>query len=78
MHFPDGSKEVMKPGMIALIHGGDFYQLENTGDAPMYLIGHRSGRSEDNKHVNYEMRKDINALPPEERDRIRDGGRTPS
>ncbi len=78
MHFPDGGKSVMTPGMIALIHGGDFYQLENTGDGPMYLIGHRSGRSEDNKHVNYEMRKDINALPPEERDRIRDGGRTPT
>ncbi len=71
MHFPDGGKSVMKPGMIALIHGGDFYQLENTGDGPMYLIGHRSGRSGDNKHINYETRKDLNEMSPEERDKIR-------
>ncbi len=74
MHFPDGGKSVLKPGMIALIHGGDFYQLENTGDGPMYLIGHRSGKSEDVKHINYELRKDIKELSPEERDRIRSGG----
>ncbi len=74
MHFPDGGKSVMKPGMIALIHGGDFYQLENTGDGPMYLIGHRSGRSGDNKHINYETRTDLNEMSPEERDKIRGGG----
>jgi len=74
MHFPDGGKSVMKPGMIALIHGGDFYQLENTGDGPMYLIGHRSGRSGDNKHINYETRKDLNEMSPEERDKIRGSG----
>ena len=46
MHFPDGGKAVMKPGMAALIHGGDFYQLENTGTGPMILMGNRSGPSE--------------------------------
>ncbi len=78
MHFPDGGKSVMKPGMIALITGGDFYQLENTGDGPMYLIGHRSGSYEKTKHINYELRKDIKELSPEERDRIRGGGRIPT
>ncbi len=31
MHFPDREKAVMGPGMTALIQGGSFYQLENTG-----------------------------------------------
>jgi len=76
MHFPDGGEAVLTPGMIALIHGGDFYQLENTGTGPMMLIGHRSGPSEAIKHINYELRKDLKELTPEERDRIRGGGRT--
>jgi len=73
MHFPGGGKEVMTPGMIALIHGGDFYQLENTGTAPMILIGNRSGPS-GVKHINYETRKDLNAMSPEEKAKIRGGG----
>jgi len=71
MHFPDGGKEVMTPGMIALIHGGDFYQLENTGTGPMILIGNRSGPSGVIKHINYETRKDLNEMSPEERGWIR-------
>lgn len=74
MHFPDGSKTVMKPGMVALIHGGSFYRLENTGNGPMVLMGNRSGPSEAIQHINYELRKDIKELSPEERDRIRHGG----
>src|SRR5207237_948860 len=34
MHFPDGGKAVMKPGMVATITSGSFYQLENTGAGP--------------------------------------------
>ncbi len=74
MNFPDGGKAVMKPGMVALIHGGDFYQLENTGSGPMVLMGNRSGPSGAIKHINYELRKDIKELDPEERERIRHGG----
>ena len=74
MNFPDGGKAVMKPGMVALIHGGDFYQLENSGNGPMVLMGNRSGPSEAIKHINYELRKDIKELDPEERERIRHGG----
>ena len=33
MRFPDGGKAVLKPGQAALITGGSFYQLENTGAA---------------------------------------------
>ncbi len=74
MNFPDGGKAVMKPGMVALIHGGDFYQLENTGNGPMVLMGNRSGPSGAIKHINYELRKEIKELDPEERERIRHGG----
>ena len=58
MHFPDGGKSVLKPGMAALIHGGSFYQLENTGTGPMIMMGNRSGPSEAIQHINYETRKD--------------------
>ena len=74
MRFPDGGKAIMKPGMVALIHGGDFYQLENTGNGQMILMGNRSGPSGTIKHINYELRKDIKELDPEERERIRHGG----
>jgi len=74
MHFPDGGKAVMSPGMAALITGGSFYQLENSGPGPMVLMGNRSGPSEDIQHINYELRKDIKTLTPEERERIQRGG----
>jgi len=61
----------MKPGMAATITGGSFYQLENTGSGPMVLMGNRSGPSEDIQHINYELRKDIKALPKEELEKIR-------
>ena len=38
MHFPDGGKAVLRPGMVATIQGGSFYQLENTGNIPMVLM----------------------------------------
>jgi hypothetical protein len=60
--------------MAALITGGSFYQLENTGPGPMVLMGNRSGPSEDIQHINYELRKDIKTLTSEERDRIQRGG----
>ena len=74
MHFPDGGKAVMKPGMAATITGGSFYQLENTGPDAMVLMGNRSGSSEAIQHINYELRKDIKSLAPEEADRIRHQG----
>jgi len=44
MSFPDGGKAVMKPGVVALIQGGSFYQLENTGSGPM-IRAHASRNS---------------------------------
>ena len=66
MHFPDGAKAVMKPGIAAMIQGGSFYQLENTGNGPMVLMGNRSGPQEAIQHINYDLRKDIKQLSAEE------------
>lgn len=59
MHFPDGGKAVLKPGMAALITGGSFYQLENTGSGPMIMMGNRSGPAEKIQIIDYKTRKDI-------------------
>ncbi len=58
MHFSDGGKAVLKPGMAALIPGGSFYQLENTGSGPMIMMGNRSGASENTQKISYETRQD--------------------
>ena len=59
MGFEDGGKAVLKPGMVALIQGGSFYQLENTGTGPMILMGTRTGPNSANQHINYETRRDM-------------------
>jgi len=59
MHFPDGGKAVLKPGMAALITGGSFYQLENSGSVPMILMGNRSGPAEKIQIIDYVTRQDI-------------------
>ena len=74
MHFPDGGKSVLTPGMVATITGGSFYQLENTGTGAMVLMGNRSGPTENIQHINYELRKDIKKLPHEELAKIRRPG----
>ena len=53
--------------MAALITGGSFYQLENTGDGPMILMGNRSGSSEGTQTISYETREELfpkNGPPP--------------
>src|SRR5690606_38127716 len=59
MHFPDGGKSVLTPGMVALIEGGSFYRLENTGTGPMTLLGTRTGPHSANQHINCETGKDF-------------------
>ena len=61
MRFPDGNASVLKPGMAALITGGSFYQLVNSGDGPMILMGQRSGNQDSVKIIDYVTRKDIRA-----------------
>ena len=59
MTFPDGGKAVLKPGMAALITGGSFYRLENSGAGPMIMMGNRSGPAENIQIIDYVTRKDI-------------------
>ena len=59
MRFPDGGEEVLKPGQAALITGGSFYQLENTGSGPMIMMGNRSGPAEKIQIIDYVTRKDV-------------------
>ena len=61
MHFPDGSNKVLKPRMAALITGGSFYQLENSGKGPMVMMGTRSGSTEEVKIIDYKTRKPVPA-----------------
>ena len=59
MSFPDGGKAVMTAGMVALIEGGSFYRLENTGTGPLILMGTRTGPNSANKHIDYATREDV-------------------
>ncbi len=63
MRFPGDQETVMKPGMVALINGGSYYQLVNTHDGPTVLMGTRTGPNSDNQHINYETRKNIRGTP---------------
>ncbi len=69
MHFPGGGKGTLKPGVTALINGGSFYQLENTGTGPMVLMGTRTGPHSDNKHINYDTKSDVRDSRPLREDR---------
>jgi mannose-6-phosphate isomerase-like protein (cupin superfamily) len=59
MHFPDGGKEVLKPGMAALITGGSFYQLENSGTDKMVMLGVRGISQEAAQTIGYESRQEL-------------------
>jgi mannose-6-phosphate isomerase-like protein (cupin superfamily) len=59
MRFPDGGSSVLKPGMAALITGGSFYQLVNSGNGPMILTGIRSGNQDNVAIIDYVTRQDI-------------------
>ncbi|HEY3118670.1 MAG TPA: cupin domain-containing protein [Chloroflexota bacterium] len=60
MHFPDGTAEVLKPGMVGLIEAGSFYQLHNTGDGPMVMLGHHALASQKEKTILYETKSEYN------------------
>ena len=59
MRFPDGDTAVLKSGMAALITGGSFYQLENTGTGSMIMMGNHSGPAGKIQIISYETRQDI-------------------
>lgn len=41
-HFPDGSSRVIGPGQLMVVPKAHFYQLDNTGDEYMILLGARA------------------------------------
>lgn len=41
-HFPDGSSKAIDPGQLMVIPKDHFYQLDNTGDVYMILLGARA------------------------------------
>jgi mannose-6-phosphate isomerase-like protein (cupin superfamily) len=49
-HFPDGTSRKLSPGMIVHIEAGTLYQLENTGEGYMALLGNRA---ENGKNVRF-------------------------
>jgi oxalate decarboxylase/phosphoglucose isomerase-like protein (cupin superfamily) len=53
MTFPDGGAAVLDPGMAAIINGGSFYKLENSGKGPMIMMGWRTGSEEQCQTIDY-------------------------
>ena len=41
-HFPDAPSRPLNPGMLVTIPAGQLYQLDNTGDEYMILLGARA------------------------------------
>ena len=66
MSFPDGGKVRLTRGQAALITGGSFYTLENTGDGPMIMMGNRSGPADKIQIIDYVTRKDTRQKVQEE------------
>jgi uncharacterized cupin superfamily protein len=67
MRFPDGGEAVLRPGMAALITGGSFYELENSGAGPMVMLGVRGRNAQTTKKILYETRKE----DPRRADRVK-------
>ncbi len=40
--FPDGTRKALKAGHVVVVPKGEFYELENTGDEYMILLGCRA------------------------------------
>ncbi|MSQ27376.1 MAG: cupin domain-containing protein [Dehalococcoidia bacterium] len=59
MRFPDGGTSVLRPGMVALITGGSFYQLENSGSEPMVMLGVRGASEQAVQTIGYESREEL-------------------
>jgi mannose-6-phosphate isomerase-like protein (cupin superfamily) len=61
MTFPDGGEAILTPGKVALINGGSFYKLENTGEGPMIMMGYRTGELKNSKTIDYLTGEDLRA-----------------
>lgn len=50
IHFPTGESEKLKEGMLVVLPKDQFYQLHNTGDVNMILLGSRGEPSGKERH----------------------------
>lgn len=50
-HFTDGTSRKLTPGMIVHIEAGTLYQLENTGDDYMLLLGNRAENGKNPRYL---------------------------
>lgn len=50
IHFPNGESEKLKEGMLVVLPKDQFYQLHNTGDVNMILLGSRGEPSGKERH----------------------------
>ena len=49
--FPNGESEILDPGMLVTIPKGQLYQLHNTGDVQMVLLGSRAESHGKERHT---------------------------
>ncbi len=59
MGFPDGTHDVLTAGMIALIPGGSFYDLKNTGSGQLILLGNRAKSNTEVRTINHETKEEV-------------------
>ena len=50
-HFPDGPSRKLTPGMLVHIDAGSLYQLENTGEGYMALLGNRAENGKNPRYL---------------------------
>lgn len=62
-HFPDAPSRALNPGMLVTIPAGQLYQLDNTGNAYMILLGARA-ESAGNPRFSAAGRKSATAISP--------------
>jgi len=70
-HFPDGSKDVTGPGQMLVIPAEHFYQLDNTGDEYLILIGARAEPAGNPRHGLKDEELGDNNYAIEHRDEIK-------
>jgi mannose-6-phosphate isomerase-like protein (cupin superfamily) len=58
VHQPDGSREVLRPGMAVMITGGAYYRLENSGPGKLVYLGHNPKPTETMRTIEYDTKKD--------------------
>lgn len=50
-YFPDDTSRKLTPGMMVHIEAGSFYQLENTGEGYMALLGNRAENGKNPRYL---------------------------